>query len=183
MGFLAKISTDGRGSAPIGGSCINEEIKVDNVRLIGSDGEMLGVVPIGEALKAANEVGLDLVMVSEEATPPVCKILDYSKHKYELLKKKTESRKKQKTIDVKEIQLRPFIGSNDLVIKCKSIKKFIENGDKVKVVLRYRGREISRQQPGQEIIKKVQDFCQDFAKEESPPKLEGSTIIMILTGK
>lgn len=187
MFFLAKVFSDNRkGQGSSTGSShpmINEYIKAQNVRLIGADGEAVGIVSIEDALEAARSSGLDLFMVSDESDPPVCKILDYGKHKYEQQKKRGESRKKQKIIDVKEVQLRPFIGENDLLIKCKAIKRFIENGDKVKVALRYRGRELSRQETGREVIKKVQEFCQEFAKEESSPKLEGSTMIMILTAK
>ncbi len=162
---------------------INENIRAKEVRLIGSDGGAIGIVSIDEALDTANNEGLDLVLVSGESNPPVCKILDYGKYKYEQQKKKIESKKKQKTIDLKEVQLRPFIGENDLMIKCRAIKKFIENGDKVKVVLRFRGRELSRQEVGFEVINKVLSVCQDFAKEENTPKLEGSVIIMMLSAK
>ena len=162
---------------------INENIRSDKVRLIGSDGQAVGIVPTKEALRIASEEGLDLVLVAEESDPPVCKVLDYGKYKYEQQKKKTESKKKQKTIDIKEVQLRPFIGENDLLIKCRAIKKFIENGDKVKVVLRFRGRELSRQEVGREVIQKVLTNCEEFSKEESPAKLEGSVMMMILTAK
>lgn len=162
---------------------INDEITAKEVRLIGADGSQMGIVPIGEARRAADEAGLDLFLVSEDAVPPVCKILDYGKYKYELQKKKAESRKKQKVISLKEVQIRPFIGENDLLIKCKSIKKFIEGGDKVKLVLRFMGRELSRKDLGFEVVKKVLEFCQEFAKEENPAKLEGNSIIAILTAK
>ncbi len=151
--------------------------------MIGADGEAVGIVPIKEAQDIATEAGLDLVMVAEDSKPPVCKILDYGKYKYELQKKKTESRKKQKIIDLKEVQVRPFIGGNDLLIKCKAIRRFIDAGDKVKLVLRFRGREMSRQEIGHEVVKKVLDYCQEFAKAENPPKLEGSMIITILSAK
>jgi translation initiation factor IF-3 len=162
---------------------INDSITSPQVRLIGVEGQPIGVVSNIVAQTTAAEAGLDLVMISGESNPPVCKILDYGKYRYELQKKKTESRKKQKTIDLKEIQIRPFIGENDLLIKCKAIKKFIEAGNKVKLVLRFRGREMSRKELGHEIVKKVLDFCQEFAKEEAAPKLEGSSIITTLTKK
>ncbi|MDR1488856.1 MAG: translation initiation factor IF-3 [Holosporales bacterium] len=162
---------------------INEHINAHRVRVIGANGEVMGIMPIEDALDVAAEANLDLVVVSEESDPPVCKILDYGKHKYDLQKKKIESRKKQKFIDIKEVQFRPFIGENDLMIKCRAIKKFIEAGDKVKIALRYRGREVTRQESGWEVIKKVQEFCREFAKEDSPPKLEGFTIIMMLSKK
>jgi translation initiation factor IF-3 len=160
---------------------INERIPSSEVRLIGQDGQPIGIVPIAEARGQAETAGLDLVMISGESSPPVCKILDYGKYKYELQKKKGESRKKQKVIDLKEVQLRPFIGENDLLVKCKAIKKFIEAGDKVKLVLRFRGRELTRKEFGHEVVQKVLDFCQEFAKEEAAPKLEGSVIITTLT--
>ena len=160
---------------------INDAIKFEQVRLIGATGEALGILSSRQALEKAEQEGLDLVLVSDASNPPVCKILDYGKYKYEQQKKKAESRKKQKTVELKEVQLRPFIGENDLLIKCKAIKKFIESGDKVKVVLRFRGREISRQELGYEVVNKVLDYCKEFAKEENPAKLEGSSIITILT--
>jgi len=173
---------------PSGGSqanapMINENISAKEVRLIGEDGKPIGIVPIAEALKMASDIGLDVVLIAEDSEPPVCKILDYGKYKYELQKKKAESKKKQKTIELKEVQLRPFIGENDLMVKCRAIKRFIESGDKVKLVLRFRGRELSRQELGHEVIKRVLEFCQDFAKEENPPRLEGSVIVTVLSGK
>lgn len=184
--FLAKVFTDNNrkgGGTSSNAPMINENIRVSKVRLVGPDGEAVGIVSIDEALGVARSAGLDLVVVAEESDPPVCKVLDYGKHKYDLQKKKTESRKKQKIVNIKEVQFRPFIGENDLLVKCKAIKKFIEGGDKVKVVLRYRGRELSRQEAGREVVQKVQDFCQEFAREEMSPKLEGSVMIMILAGK
>ena len=180
---MAKVITNKRPEINQNDPLMNEKITVSEVRLIGADGEAVGIVSTKEARNAADEAGLDLVMVAEDSSPPVCKILDYGKYKYELQKKKTESRKKQKIIDLKEVQVRPFIGENDLLIKCRAIKRFIESGDKVKLVLRFRGREMSRQELGQEVIKKVLDFCQEFAKAENSPKLEGSMIMAILSGK
>jgi translation initiation factor IF-3 len=180
---LAKIVVKKRTNAPSNIALINENIKAEEVRLIGEDGQTVGVVKIREALNMAAAANLDLVVVAEESSPPVCKILNYGKYRYDLQKKKTEDKKKQKIVGIKEVQLRPFIGENDLLIKCKSIKRFIESGNKVKLALRFRGRELSRQELGFEIVKKVLDFCQDFAKEENSPKLEGSMILTILTGK
>lgn len=160
---------------------INENITYKEVRLIGASGEVLGIVPLKEALAQASNAGLDLVVMAENANPPVCKILDYGKYKYEQQKKKAESRKKQKTIELKEVQLRPFIGDNDLLIKCKAIKKFIESGNKVKLVLKFKGRELSRQALGFEVVNRVLEYAKEFAKEENPAKLEGSSIIAILT--
>lgn len=156
---------------------------ISKVRLIGANGEAVGIVAISEAKRIAADEGLDLVVVAKEANPPVCKILDYGRYKYEQQKKKVESRKKQKTIELKEVQIRPFIGENDLMVKCKAIKRFIESGDKVKLVMRFRGREMSRQDIGKDVIKKVLDFCQEFAKPENPPKLEGMMMLTILSGK
>jgi translation initiation factor IF-3 len=180
---LAKNFADSNKKRQSSSALINGNIGFQKVRLVGADGAAVGIVPIEDALAAAEEASLDLLVVSEESDPPVCKILDYGKYKYELQKKKVESKKKQKIISIKEVQLRPFIGENDLLIKCKAIKRFIEEGDKVKVVMRYRGREISRQDTGREVIQKVRDFCSEFAKEEVLPKLEGSVIIMVLAGK
>lgn len=174
---MAKIDTNNRSVSA------DPFIGVTSVRLIGADGEALGIVPLSEAKNAALEAGLDLVMVSKESNPPVCKILDYGKYKYEQQKKKTESKKKQKVINLKEVQVRPFIGENDLMVKCRAIKRFIESGDKVKLVLRFRGREMSRQELGHEVVNKVLDICQEFAKPENPPKLEGTIITTILSGK
>ena len=177
MIFLAKFSNNvGRNDRSVP---INENIKAPKVRLIGVGGEPIGIVPIEDALAAAAEAGLDLVMVASDATPPVCKILDYGKHKYEQQKKQADSRKKQKTVTIKEIQLRPFISENDLMVKCRAIKKFIENGDRVKIVMRYRGRELSRKETGNEIINKVLAFCSECAKTESAPKQEGSSVIVM----
>lgn len=175
---MAKISNNS-----IKRETINEAIQVPEVRLIGANGEALGIVPTSQALEMAISQGLDLVLFSADATPPVCKILNYGKYKYALNKKKIESKKKQKTITIKEVQFRPFIGENDLNIKCRAIQRFISDGNKVKVVLRFRGREISRQEVGFEVINKVLSFCEEFAKYESPPKLEGSMIIVNLTKK
>lgn len=177
---LAKLLTNKKPEAK-NSTPINENIKYKEVRLIGVDGEALGIVSLKEAISNAEKASLDLVLVSENSNPPVCKILDYGKYKYEQQKKKAESRKKQKVIEIKEVQLRPFIGENDLLIKCKAIKKFIESGAKVKVVLKFRGRELSRQDLGFEVIKKVLDYSKEFAKEENPAKLEGSSIITVLT--
>lgn len=173
----------GQGPAPKPEHDINQNIKASEVRLIGPDGESLGVVLIEDALRAAASSEMDLVLIAPEAEPPVAKILDYGKYKYELHKKKTESRKKQKITVLKEVQLRPNINENDLLVKCKAIKKFIEAGDKVKLVLRFRGREMQHRQIGLDLVEKVKQYCEEFAKEENPTKMEGSTVITILTAK
>ena len=180
---MAKVLTKRQNGDSSNTAVINENIVADEVRVIGADGQSLGVMAPKEALKIAIDANLDLVMVAPDSVPPVCKILNYGKYRYDLQKKKTEAKKKQKPVDVKEIQLRPFIGENDLLIKCKAIKRFIEAKNKVKLVLRFRGRELSRQDIGFEVINKVLEFCQEFAKEENPPKLDGSTITVVLLGK
>ena len=177
MFFLAKVDLN------------KNDMNTDNtenivtVRLIGADGEPVGIVSSKEARRIADEAGLDLVLVSPDANPPVCKILDYGKYKFEQQKKKAESRKKQKTIDIKEIQVRPFIGDNDLMVKCKAIKRFIESGNEVKLVMRFRGREMSRVEIGRGIVDKILDFCRDFAKTKTPPKLDGTQIMTILVSR
>ena len=162
---------------------INEEITAKEVRLIGSDGQPVGIVPTSKALELAESEELDLVLISKDAVPPVCKILNYGKYKYSLQKKKIEAKKKQKTITLKEIQLRPFIGENDLLVKCKAIQRFIIDGNKVKIVMKFRGRELSRKELGFEVINKVLETCSEFAKTEMPPKLEGSVIVTVLNKK
>jgi translation initiation factor IF-3 len=159
---------------------INEEIQAESVRLVGVDGQVIGIVQLDDALAAAVEEGMDLVMIASKSIPPVCKILDYGKYKYKLQKKKVESKKKQKSSSLKEVQLRPVIGENDLLVKCRSIKKFIEDGDRVKIVLRFKGREAKYQEIGSKILERVIEICGDFCKEESPPKFEESTVVVIL---
>ena len=162
------------------GPRINELIRADSVRCIGADGEQLGVIPINEALKIAENLSLDLVEIQPNVTPPVCKILDYGKFKYEAQKRKNEARKKQKIIDVKEIKLRPNIDNNDFVVKMKQVKKFIENGDKVKITLRFRGREMAHQTLGATVLDRVKDDTEELCKVETLPKLEGRQMVMIL---
>jgi translation initiation factor IF-3 len=162
---------------------VNEEITAEEVLLIGPDGEQVGVIPIEQALSIASEAGLDLVVVGEGTQVPVCKVLDYGRYKYETHRKKVESRKKQKTVELKEVQIRPSISENDLSVKCRAISKFIEAGKRVKLVLRYRGRELSHKEVGQAVMAKILEYCQEFAKEETPPKLEGSVMIAILAKK
>merc|ERR1711991_561597 len=157
------------------GPRINELIRADSVRCIGADGEQLGVIPINEALKIAENLSLDLVEIQPNVDPPVCKILDYGKFKYEAQKRKNEAKKKQKIIDVKEIKLRPNIDNNDFIVKMKQVKKFIENGDKVKITLRFRGREMAHQTLGATVLDRVQDDTEELCKVETLPKLEGRT--------
>ncbi len=144
---------------------------------------MIGVVPLREALWAAEQAGLDLVEISPNAEPPVCKILDYGKFKFEAQKKKNEARKRQKVIDVKEIKLRPNIDDNDYNVKMRSARRFLEEGDKVKVTMRFRGRELAHQEIGMNVLVKVRDELQDLSKVEQMPKMEGRQMIMVLAAK
>ncbi len=141
---------------------------------------MVGVVSLRDALYAAEEAGLDLVEVSPNADPPVCKILDYGKYKYEAQKKANEARKKQKVIEVKEIKLRPGIDEHDYEIKMKAMRRFLEEGDKVKVTMRFRGREMAHQDIGMNVLVKVRDALEDLGKVEQMPRLEGKQMIMVL---
>ncbi len=159
---------------------MNEEIEAPIIRLIDADGEMVGVVSLKEGLDLAVEVGLDLVEVSPAAEPPVCKILDFGKYKYEIQKKKNEAKKKQKVIEIKEIKLRPNIDDNDYNIKMKAIRKFLGVGDKVKVTLRFRGREMAHQEIGMKVLDRVRDEFEESAKIEQLPKMEGRQMIMVM---
>jgi translation initiation factor IF-3 len=150
------------------------------VRLVGADGEMVGVVSLRDALLAAEDANLDLVEVAPQAEPPVCKILDYGKFKFEAQKKAAEARKKQKVIEVKEIKLRPNIDDNDYDVKMRAAKRFIEEGDKVKVTMRFRGREMAHQDLGMNVLMRVRDYLDELAKVEQMPKLEGRQMIMVL---
>jgi translation initiation factor IF-3 len=153
---------------------------VRSVRLIDADGEMIGVVTLRDALAAAEDAGLDLVEVSPNADPPVCKILDYGKFKYEAQKRANEARKKQKIIEVKEIKLRPNIDDNDYDVKLRNARRFLDEGDKVKVTMRFRGREMAHQDLGMNVLVKVRDDLQELAKVEQMPKLEGRQMVMVL---
>jgi translation initiation factor IF-3 len=162
------------------GPRVNEKISSLKVRLVDENGEMVGVLPQKEALERAYKAGLDLVEVSPNADPPVCKILDYGKYKFEEQKRRAEIRKKQKIIEIKEIQLRPGIDTHDFEVKMRSARKFIEEGDKLKVTLRFRGRELSHQQLGMDVLNRVKETLQDIAKVEQYPKLEGKRMIMVM---
>jgi len=155
-------------------------ITVPKVLVIGADGEKLGVVDTDSALAMAEETGLDLVEVSPNTSPPVCKILDYGKLKYQEQKKASEARKRQKTVDVKEIKMRPNIDTHDYDVKMRSVNKFLGEGDKVKVTMRFRGREMAHQNLGMELLHKVRDDTNEIAKVEAMPKLEGRQMIMVL---
>lgn len=141
---------------------------------------MVGVVSLREGLEMAAEVGLDLVEVSPNADPPVCKILDYGKYKYEAQKKKNEARKKQKVIEVKEIKLRPNIDDNDYGVKMRAMRRFLDEGDKVKVTLRFRGREMAHQDLGSKVLERVRAELDDLAKIEQFPKMEGRQMVMVM---
>ncbi len=151
------------------------------MRVVDHDGEMVGVLSVREAIEMAEEVGLDLVEVSPNADPPVCKILDYGKFKYSEQKKKNEARKKQKVIEVKEIKLRPNIDDNDYNVKMKAARRFVEEGDKVKVTLRFRGREMQHQELGMDLLERVRGELDEIAKVEQMPKLEGRQMVMMLS--
>ena len=162
---------------------MNGEIDAPRVRLVGADGDMKGVVTLRDALTAAEEAGLDLVEVSPTADPPVCKVLDFGKFKYEAQKKRNEARKKQKIIDVKEIKLRPTIDTHDYDVKMRSARRFLEEGDKVKVTMRFRGRELAHQELGMDLLIRVRDLFDEIAKVEQMPRMEGRQMIMILAPK
>jgi len=165
------------------GPRINEMINSRSVRCIDPDGEQLGILSIDEAMNKAEELGLDLVELQPNADPPVCKILDYGKHKYQAQKRANEARKKQKIIEVKEIKLRPNIDQHDYQVKMKAVRKFIDGGDKVKITLRFRGREMAHVELGTDLLSRVQGDIEDFAKIESMPKMEGRQMTMILAPK
>jgi translation initiation factor IF-3 len=156
---------------------------VPQVRLVKEDGSMVGVVSVREALIMAEEAGLDLVEISPNASPPVCKILDFGKFKYEVQKKENEARKKQKVIEVKEIKLRPGIDEHDYQVKMRSVHRFLEEGDKVKVTMRFRGREMVHQELGMKVLDRVRAELDALAKVEQWPRLEGRQMIMVMAPK
>ncbi len=168
---------------PSKGPNINGNITAEEVRLVDSEGEMVGVVELSKALDMAGEAGLDLVEVSPNAEPPVCKILDFGRYKYEQQKKNNEARKKQKTVEVKEVKISPRIEKNDYDVKMRNAVRFLENGDKVKVSMRFRGREMAHQNIGRDLFKKMQDELAELANVELEPKFEGRQMIMILGPK
>ncbi len=159
---------------------VNGQIRALKVRLIDKDGEMLGVMTAREAQVLATQAGLDLVEISPNAEPPVCKILDYGKYKYQLQKKANEARKKQKVIQIKEIKLRPTIDKHDLEIKLKHVHKFLEEGDKVKFSLRFRGREMSHQQLGMKVLLDIKERLGDTVKIEQEPSMTGTFAHMVV---
>ncbi|MEP9354245.1 translation initiation factor IF-3 [Xanthobacter sp. KR7-65] len=162
------------------GPRVNEEIRIREVQLIDQDGQNRGVVAIRDALALAQEAGLDLVEIAPNSAPPVCKILDYGRFKYQNQKKASEARKKQKVVEVKEIKLRPGIDIHDYEVKMRAMQRFFEEGDKVKVTLRFRGREMAHQDIGFKLLQKLKEDVATIAKVEAEPMLEGRQMIMIL---
>ncbi len=162
---------------------INGQIRDKEVRLIGEDGEQKGIMPIKEAMRLAQEAELDLVKIAPKAQPPVCKIIDYGKYRYELARKEKEAKKKQKTVEVKEVRLSPNIDTNDQNTKVNNAKKFITKGNKVKITLRFRGREMAHVQQSRHILDDFAELLKDIAVVEKQPKLEGRSMSMVLTEK
>ncbi|MDO9498733.1 translation initiation factor IF-3 [Falsiroseomonas sp.] len=165
------------------GPRVNEDIRVPQVRLIDQDGEMIGVMSARDALLRAYEVGLDLLEISPNAAPPVCKITDYGKYKYEQQKKANEARKRQKVVELKEIKVRPNIDDHDYDVKMRQMKEFIGDGDKVKVTLRFRGREMAHQDLGLKVLDRIRTELAEATKVESMPRLENRQMIMVLAPK
>lgn len=162
---------------------INEQIRDKEVRLIGADGEQLGIVSAREAQKIADEAGLDLVKIAPNAKPPVCKVIDYGKYRYELARKEKDAKKKQKTVELKEIRLSPNIDTNDLNTKMNAAKKFLAKGNKVKITLRFRGREMAHMNQSKHILDDIAENLSDVAVVEKAPKVEGRSIGMVLAEK
>lgn len=162
---------------------INEQIRAKEVRLVGEDGEQLGIVPLAAALKNAEDEGKDLVLIAPTAKPPVCKMIDYGKYRYELARRDKEAKKKQKTIEVKEVRLSPNIDTNDLNTKIGSARKFLEKGNKVKLTLRFRGREMARMNKSKYILDDFAEALKDIAVIDKPSKAEGRSLIMFLSAK
>lgn len=162
------------------GPRVNDRIRGSEIRLIGADGENVGIVTPERAMVMADEAGLDLVEISPNATPPVCKIMDFGKFKYETQKREAEARKKQKIIEVKEVKFRPNTDTNDYDVKMRNVYKFLENGDKVKVTLRFRGREMAHQNLGRELLERVADDTKEHGKIENFPKMEGRQMVMMI---
>ena len=161
-------------------SLLNEEIRSSNVRLVAADGSQRGVVSREEALAEARASGLDLVLVASEAEPPVCKVMDYGKHLFELKKTKAAQRKKQKQIQVKEIKFRPGTEEGDYQVKLRNLRRFLEEGDKAKISLRFRGREVVHPEIGMELMKRIAEDLDDLGQVESEPKFEGRKLILVL---
>ena len=165
------------------GPRVNEQIEAEKVRVVNADGEMVGVISKEEGIEIAFEAGLDLVEGSPNADPPVCKVLDYGKYKYEAQKKANEARKKQKVIDVKEIKMRPGIDEHDYQVKMRSVRRFLDEGDKVKMTIRFRGREMAHQELGMKVLDRVREDVDELAKVEQFPKSEGRLMTMVIAPK
>ena len=163
------------------GPRVNDEIRALQVRLIDQDGEMQGVMSARDAVARAFAVGLDLLEISPNAEPPVVKILDYGKYKYELQKKKNEAKKKQKVIEIKEVKVRPNIDENDYQVKLRAMKSFIDEGDKVKVTLRFRGREMAHQDIGIKVLERIRNEMDVLSKVEQMPRMENRQMVMVLS--
>jgi translation initiation factor IF-3 len=159
---------------------INDQITVDRIRLIDAEGEMVGLSTVREGLRLAEEAGLDLVEISPAADPPVCKVMDYGKYKYEMQKKANEARKKQKIVEVKELKFRPMIGDHDYQVKIRSARSFLTDGDKVKVTMRFRGREMENKTLAYDLMNRIKRDLVDLSKVELEPKFEGRQMIMVL---
>ena len=162
---------------------VNHEIKAREVRLIGPDGKQLGIMPLKEALRHAQEAQLDLVKVASNAKPPVCKIMDFGKYKYEQSKREKEARKNQKVINIKEIRMNPTIDEHDFQVRLKNTLKFLKEGNKVKVSIRFRGRQMTHTQLGEEVLNKMIELTQELGVVEKPPKMEGRNMVMVLSPK
>ncbi len=162
---------------------INHQIKVPEVRLIAADGSQVGILPIKEALAFAAEANLDLVEVAPQASPPVCRVMDYGKYKYEQAKKQQEARRRQTTIQVKEVKIRPKIETHDMEFKLKNVRRFLADNDKAKITMIFRGREMAHQDRGYAILQKIAEQLADIAVVEQPPKQEGRTLSMIVAPK
>jgi translation initiation factor IF-3 len=162
------------------GPRVNDKIRANEIRLIGADGGNVGVVTPARAIEMAVDAGLDLVEISPNASPPVCKIMDFGKFKYEQQKRESEARKKQKIIEIKEVKFRPNTDTHDYEVKMRNVFKFLENGDKVKVTLRFRGREMAHQNLGRELLERVAEDTKEIGKVENMPKMEGRQMIMLI---
>ncbi|MBW4972231.1 MULTISPECIES: translation initiation factor IF-3 [Roseovarius] len=162
------------------GPRINDRIRCDEIRLIGADGENVGLITPQRALEMAEEAGLDLVEISPSATPPVCKIMDFGKYKYEQQKREAEARKKQHIIEIKEIKFRPGTDTHDYDVKMRSVVKFLQGGDKVKITLRFRGREMAHQDLGRQLLERIADDIKEVGRVENMPKMEGRQMIMVI---
>ncbi len=160
---------------------INEEIKTDQIRLIGADGQQLGIVSLNEALNKAKEASLDLVQMAKDGNPLVCKLMDHGKHIFDVKKQKAASRKKQKRIQIKEIKFRPVTEENDYQIKVNKIKSFLNDGNKAKITLRFRGREMAHQDIGLDLLKRVENDLETIATVEQFPTLEGRQLVMMMS--